>query len=97
MDKLYDGLVSAFNSTYEAVGSMAQKEINAPMEIDNLMVSLKSIVNSLNAISSLCQDAQLKEVMDRNCYEKNNLLRQLEFDINQKRVDPQQSEYKPNL
>ena len=97
MDELYDGLVSAFNSTYDAVGSMVQKEIDAPMEFEGLLNSLKGILNALNAVSSLCQDNELKEIIERNCYEKNNLLRQLEFDINRKRVDPPESQYKPNL
>ena len=92
MEELYSQLLTTFNSIYDAVGSLCSKEVDAPEEIDYLVGSLKTILNSLYSVLDMCQDKDLKEIIESKLFQKKELLTNLEYDINQKRSTINQTE-----
>lgn len=81
LEYLLDNLQKAFNEAYEAIGSMFQKQLDCPDEIDHLILSTKLSLDTYGLLAEYTKDKEWQDYLKQKYLEKKKLLEDLEMDF----------------
>ena len=81
LEYLFDNLQKAFNEAYEAIGSMIQKHLDCPDEIDHLILSAKLSLDTYGLLAEHTKDKEWQEYLKQKYLEKKKMLEDLEMDF----------------
>ena len=81
LEYLFDNLQKSFNEAYEAIGSMVQRHVDCPDEIDHLILSAKLSLDTYGLLTEYTKDKEWQDYLKQKYLEKKRLLENLEMDF----------------